>query len=90
MIAGLLAGRTVIPGLLVDAELRWSLLQRMAAVGRADDAAIDAQLAADPGDAGRRNAAECRAARDPALIRMLRDHQDAVQRALTSRALPGR
>jgi hypothetical protein len=27
--------------------------------------------------------------RDPALARMLRDHQDAVQRALNSRALTG-
>jgi aminopeptidase N len=62
LIAGLLASRTVIPGLLVDAELRWSLLQRMAATGRADDAGIDARLAADPSDAGRRNAAACRAA----------------------------
>jgi aminopeptidase N len=30
------------------------------------------------------------APRDPALVRMLRDHQDAVQRALASRALPER
>ena len=180
LIAALLTGSTFIPGLVVDAELRWSLLQRMAATGRADDAAIDAQLAADPSDAGHRNAAACRAAipdaahkeaawqllssgqagpqtlsavargfiqpehgdllagyagrymaeiediwasssghlpgvqlgtllfpypaaspelltmieaflttapRDPALARMLRDHQDAVQRALNSRAL---
>lgn len=27
--------------------------------------------------------------REPALARMLRDHQDAVPRALTSRALTG-
>ena len=179
LIAALLSGSTAIPGLLVDPELRWSLLQRMAATGRADDAGIDTQLAADPSDAGCRNAAACRAAipdaahkeaawqlltggqvgpktlsavargfiqpehgdllgcyagrylaaiediwaggsvdqrlqlgtllfpypaasselltmieeflttapRDPALARMLRDHQDAVQRALNSRAL---
>ena len=48
LIAALLAGSTAIPGLLVDAELRWSLLQRMAATGRADDAGIDAQLAGRP------------------------------------------
>ena len=77
LIAGLLAGRTVIPGLLVDAELRWSLLQRMAAAGRADDAGIDAQLAADPSDAGRRNAAACRAAIPDAA------HKEAAWRLLT-------
>src|SRR5579863_2878990 len=62
LLVALLAGRTVLPGLAADAELRWSLLQRLAATGRAGDAEIDAQLAADPGDAGRRHAAACRAA----------------------------
>jgi aminopeptidase N len=77
LIAALLAGSTAIPGLLVDAELRWSLLQRMAATGRADDAGIDAQLAADPSDAGRRNAAACRAAIPDAA------HKEAAWQLLT-------
>jgi len=77
LIAALLAGSTAIPGLLADAELRWSLLQRMAATGRADDAAIDAQLAADPSDAGRRNAAACRAAIPDAA------HKEAAWQLLT-------
>jgi aminopeptidase N len=77
LIAALLAGRTALPGLLVDAELRWSLLQRLAATGRAGDAAIDAQLAGDPGDAGRRSAAAARAAMPDAA------HKEAAWRLLT-------
>ena len=77
LIAALLAGRAAIPGLLVDAELRWSLLLRMAAAGRADEAGIDAQLAADPSDAGRRHAAACRAAMPDAA------HKEAAWQLLT-------
>lgn len=62
LIGGLLDGSSPAPGLSINAELRWSLLQRLAATGRADDASIDAELARDPSDAGRRNAAACRAA----------------------------
>jgi aminopeptidase N len=61
-IAGLLAGTVVVPGLAVDTELRWSLLRRLATMGRADDADIDAEFALDPTDAGRRHAAASRAA----------------------------
>ena len=61
-IADLLSGRTEVPGLAVDTELRWVLLRRLATVGRIGDAAIDAELARDPTDAGRRHAAACRAA----------------------------
>ena len=51
-----------IPGLAPDAEPRWTALRRLAAAGQADDARIDAELAADPSDTGRRDAAACRAA----------------------------
>jgi aminopeptidase N len=51
-----------IPSLAPDAEPRWTALRRLAAAGQADDARIDAELAADRSDAGRRNAAACRAA----------------------------
>ncbi len=61
-LAGLLTGNVVVPGLEVDTELRWALLRRLAATGRADDAAVDAELALDPTDAGRRHAAASRAA----------------------------
>jgi aminopeptidase N len=61
-VAGLLDGSEVLAGLAVDTELRWSLLRRLAATGRAGDAEVDAELANDPTDAGRRHAAGSRAA----------------------------
>jgi aminopeptidase N len=61
-VAGLLEGNVSVPGLSVDTELRWSLLGRLAVAGRAGDAEIDAELARDATDAGRRHAAACRAA----------------------------
>ena len=61
LVAGLLDGSVEIPGLAADTELRWSLLQRLAATGRAGDAEIDAELARDNTDAGRRKAAIARA-----------------------------
>jgi aminopeptidase N len=61
-VADLLAGSAALPGLAIDTELRWALLRRLAATGRAGDAEIDAELRRDPTDAGRRHAAACRAA----------------------------
>ncbi|MDF9813288.1 aminopeptidase N [Streptomyces sp. SPB162] len=66
LLAGLLDGTQVIDGLAVDAELRWSLLHRLAATGRADDAAIAAEHALDPTSAGEEHAAAARAARPTA------------------------
>jgi len=62
LLAGLLDGSADVPGLAVDTELRWALLGRLAAVGRAGDPEIDAELERDATDAGRRHAAACRAA----------------------------
>ncbi len=62
LLAGLLDGNAEIPGLAIDTELRWTLLGRLAATGRAGEAAIDAELERDPTDAGQRHAAACRAA----------------------------
>ena len=61
-IAGLLDGNEGAPGLVVDTELRWSLLRRLAVTGRAGDAEIEAELSRDATDAGRRHAAACKAA----------------------------
>jgi aminopeptidase N len=67
LLAGLLDSSIVIPRLAVDTELRWTLLARLAATGRAGDADIDAELERDATDAGRRHAAASRAAiPDPA------------------------
>jgi aminopeptidase N len=62
LLSGLLDGSGALPDLPVDAELRWAILGRLAATGRAGDAEIDAELERDPTDAGRRHAIACRAA----------------------------
>ncbi|QKV94958.1 aminopeptidase N [Streptomyces sp. NA02950] len=63
LVAGLLDGTETIEGLAVDTELRWTLLERLAATGRADEAAIAAELDRDKTSAGERHAATARAAR---------------------------
>jgi aminopeptidase N len=62
LLDGLLDGSEQIDGLTVDTDLRWALLARLAAMGRADAARIDAELAQDPTAAGKRHALTCRAA----------------------------
>jgi aminopeptidase N len=62
LVAGLLDGEVELPGLTVSTDLRWVLLRRLVAMGRAGDAQIDAELSHDPTDAGRRYALSCRAA----------------------------
>ena len=49
-------------GLAVDTDLRWTLLQRLLALGLADPVEIDAELASDDTATGRRQAATARAA----------------------------
>ena len=63
VVAGLLSGDVVLQGLAVDTDLRWTLLQRLAATGRAEIDAINAELARDDTATGRRQAALARAAR---------------------------
>ena len=62
LLAGLLDSSAQIDGVVVDTELRWRLLRRLVSRGAAGPAEIDAELAADPTDAGERHAATCRAA----------------------------
>ncbi|MCX4746305.1 aminopeptidase N [Kitasatospora sp. NBC_01287] len=66
LLAGLLDGSVELPGLAVDTDLRWDLLTRLVATGRADDAAIEAELARDNTAAGQEHAVTCRAARPTA------------------------
>jgi aminopeptidase N len=61
-LAALLDGSAVLEGLSVDSDLRWSLLGRLVSRGKAGETEIAAELAADPAEAGQRNAAGCRAA----------------------------
>jgi len=62
-IAGLLSGEVTVPGLAIDTDLRWHLLRRLAALGDADEAQVEAELERDPTAAGHRQAAAARAAR---------------------------
>ena len=66
VLSGLLDGGTVVEGLSVDDELRWSLLVRLSATGVADEAAVLAELERDNTSAGQAHAATCRAARPTA------------------------
>ncbi|MBO1419677.1 aminopeptidase N [Streptomyces sp. FH025] len=66
LLAGLLDGSVEVKGLAVDTELRWTLLARLAATGRADEAEIAAELERDNTAAGQEHAASCRAARPTA------------------------
>ncbi|GAA4294126.1 aminopeptidase N [Streptomyces venetus] len=59
----LLDGSQTIDGLVVDTELRWSFVQRLAAVGRFDEAEIAGEYERDRTAAGERHAATARAAR---------------------------
>jgi aminopeptidase N len=62
LLAGLLDGSTVLDGLVVDTDLRWTLLRRLVSRGVLGEEAIDAELSSDATDAGERQAAACRAA----------------------------
>ena len=77
LLAGLLDGSEVIEGLAIDTELRWRLLRRLAAMGRAGDAQIDAELTRDHTNAGQRHAAACRASVPDA------EHKAAAWQSLT-------
>ncbi len=58
----LLADTAVPAGLAVDTELRWTLVKALAALGRLDDEAVDAEVARDDTAAGRLHAVGARAA----------------------------
>ncbi|MGW1075460.1 aminopeptidase N [Streptomyces sp. NPDC002537] len=66
LLQGLLDGTETVEGLAVDTDLRWSLLERLAATGRADEKAIAAELERDKTSAGEQRAAAARAARPTA------------------------
>ncbi|TXS40377.1 aminopeptidase N [Streptomyces sp. uw30] len=63
LLEGLLDGTQTIEGLAVDTELRWSFVQRLAAVGRFDETEIAGEYERDKTAAGERHAAMARAAR---------------------------
>ncbi|MFB9467462.1 aminopeptidase N [Streptomyces cinereospinus] len=63
LLEALLDGSQTVQGLVVDTELRWAFVQRLAAVGRFDEAEIAAEYERDRTAAGERHAATARAAR---------------------------
>ncbi|WP_053750351.1 aminopeptidase N [Streptomyces sp. MMG1533] len=63
LLDALLEGTQTIEGLAVDTELRWALVQRLAAVGRFDEAEIAGEYERDKTAAGERHAATARASR---------------------------
>ena len=60
-LAGLLDGSLAVPGLTIDAGLRWDIMRRLASTGRVGEAEIDAELRRDATDSGARHAVACRA-----------------------------
>ena len=62
VVTEILDGRRALEGLSIDTDLRWELLTALVAGGRAGDADIAAQQAADPTATGQRAAAAARAA----------------------------
>ena len=69
LVAELLDGSTVWPGLTVDTDLRWYFLQRLVAAGRLTEDAVHAELATDDTATGRRQAAVALAARPTAAAK---------------------
>ncbi|MFF4789189.1 aminopeptidase N [Streptomyces sp. NPDC001276] len=63
LLESLLDGSHTIEGLVVDTELRWAFVERLAAVGRFDEAEIAGEYERDKTAAGERHAATARAAR---------------------------
>ena len=66
LVRALLTGSHVLPGLIVDTDLRWTLLMRLVVLGEAGLDEVEAELARDRTAAGERNAAAARAARPTA------------------------
>ena len=66
---GLLDGSAVPAGLVVDTDLRWTLVTALARLGRLDEPAIAAELARDDTAAGARSALTARAARPDAAAK---------------------
>ncbi|KUM38840.1 aminopeptidase N [Arthrobacter sp. EpRS71] len=69
LVRGILEGTTMVEGLAVDAELRWSLWQALAAHGQATLAELDRELDADTTASGREGHALASAARPEASIK---------------------
>ncbi|HQR27377.1 MAG TPA: aminopeptidase N, partial [Nocardioides sp.] len=79
LLAGLLDGSTSLPGLEVDADLRWTLLTALARGGRADEARVAEELARDSTISGQEHAAMALTVR-PTPEAKAQAWRDAVER----------
>ncbi|WP_416428709.1 aminopeptidase N [Paenarthrobacter nicotinovorans] len=69
LLRNILDGTTVVEGLTVDAELRWSFWQALAAHGEASQAELDRQLEADKTASGKEGHALASAARPDSAVK---------------------
>ncbi|KUJ69310.1 aminopeptidase N [Streptomyces albus subsp. albus] len=69
LLHGLLDGTARIDGLDVDQELRWMILEPLAAEGSVDESVLDAELARDDTASGKRHQVRCLAARPSAEVK---------------------
>jgi aminopeptidase N len=90
---GLLDGSTVLDGLVVDTDLRWSIVQALAALGEFSDGDIAAELDRDPSAAGQRHAATARVLRPTAEAKAegwrLAVHDDSLPNAMQEAVIAG-
>ncbi|MBB5869792.1 aminopeptidase N [Allocatelliglobosispora scoriae] len=82
-----LAGVGLPDGLVVDSELRWSLLLRLGVLGDVSDAELDAALAADQSARGVESATKIRAARPDAAAKAAAFEIIVSDRTLSNRQL---
>jgi aminopeptidase N len=69
LVSGLLTGAAVPEGLVVDADLRWHVVRRAAALGLLDEDAVERELAADHTASGELQAEAARAALPDAAVK---------------------
>lgn len=93
LLQGLLDGTAKIDGLDVDQELRWTLLEPLAAQGLADEARLTAELARDDTASGKRHQLRCLAARPSAGVKAQAwadvVESDALSNALVEATIAG-
>jgi aminopeptidase N len=90
---GILSGDEAVPGLTVDTDLRWFLLQALAAAGAVDEPEIAAEVERDATAAGQRKATTARALRPTAGAKAeawrLAVEDDSVPNATMEAAIGG-
>ncbi len=83
VLRGWLSDGSAPAGLAIDTDLRWTLLQRLLALGAADPSEIDAELTRDNTASGHRQAATARA-----LVPTMEAKEEAFRAAVESDELP--